>query len=126
MLTPAQKFELDPGRIVVQAWLATVFSCTHLSQGRVGAALCAVLDGGMLRASAEGFADATSTTKLYGAAGLEATPSYRISDGYRLSAAFAALVPFSRESFSVTGRGVAYIPPAVNLRALLFWEIGVF
>jgi len=126
MVTPQQNFELDPGRVVVQASLATVFSCLQLTQGRLGAALCATADIGLLRAGAKGFADATSSTRIYEGFGLEAQPSWYLSDIVRLSAALAALAPVSRESFSVTGRGTAYDPPELNWRVLLISEIGIF
>jgi hypothetical protein len=126
MLTPQQNFELDPGRIVVQAWLATVFSCLQLTQAHLGAALCATADVSLLRASAKGFDDAKSSTRIYEAVGLEAQPSWYLSDNVRLSAALAALLPVTRESFSVTGRGTAYVPPELNWRILLFSEIGAF
>jgi hypothetical protein len=126
MLTTEQKFELVPGRVVVQAWLGTLFSCWRFERGQVGAALCATGDVSLLRASAEGFADGRPSSRLYGSAGLEAQPGWRISKNYRLSAALAALVPFSRESFSVTGRGVAYVPPSLNWRVLLISELGAF
>lgn len=126
MLTTEQKFELVPGRVVVQAWLGTAFSCAQLSGKRFGAALCATFDASMLRASAEGFDDGRPSSRAYEALGLEAQPSWYIADRYRLSAVLAALAPFTRESFSVTGRGVAYVPPAHNFRVLLISEIGTF
>jgi len=126
MLTPQQNFELDPGRVVVQAWLATVFSCLQLTQRPIGAALCATADVSVLRAGAKGFADATSSTRIYEGFGLEAQPSWYLSDNVRLSAALAALLPVTRESFSVTGRGPAYVPPNMNWRVLLISEIGTF
>jgi hypothetical protein len=126
MLTPEQNFALDPGRVVVQAWLATVFSCLQVTQRQLGAALCATVDASLLRASASGFDDAKPSTRIYEAVGLEAQPSWYLSDNVRISAAFAALLPVTRESFSVTGRGAAYVPPGLNWRILLFSEIGVF
>lgn len=126
MLTTEQKFELSPGSVVVQAWLLTVLSCWRFQEGPFGAAVCGNLDGSMLRASAEGFAGGKSTTRPYGAAGLELQPSWFIGGRYRISAAAGALVPFTRESFSVTGKGVAYVPPAVSWRVLLLSEIGAF
>jgi hypothetical protein len=126
MLTTQQKFELPPGHVVVQAWLATAFSCLRAAGGGFGAALCGTLDASMLRASADGFDDGTPSRRSYGAAGLEAHPSWYLSDSYRISAALGLLVPFTRESFSVNGRGVAYIPPQLNWRILVFSEIGAF
>ncbi len=126
MLTTEQQFELPPGRVFVQAWLASAFTCLQVEPGRFGAALCAALDGSMLRASAEGFDEGRPSTRFYGAAGIEAQPSWFISDSYRLSAALSALLPFTRESFSVSGRGVAYVPPSVNWRVLLISELGAF
>jgi hypothetical protein len=126
MLTTEQKFQLEPGRVVVQAWLATVLTCLRFTQGSLGAALCGALDGSMLRASAEGFESGQPSTRKYAALGLELQPAWSISDSYRLSAALGALVPFRQESFSVTGRGVAYVPPKINWRALVFSEIGAF
>lgn len=126
MLTTEQKFELVPGRVVVQAWLGTAFSCAQLPGRRFGAALCATFDASMLRASAEGFDDGRPSSRAYEALGLEAQPSWHITGRYRLSLVLAALVPFSRESFSVEGRGVAYVPPALNYRFLIFSEIGTF
>ncbi|HKY40297.1 MAG TPA: hypothetical protein VJN18_30390 [Polyangiaceae bacterium] len=126
MLTTEQQFELAPGRVFVQAWLASAFSCLQVEPGRFGAALCATLDGSMLRASAEGFDEGRPSTRFYGGAGIEVQPSWFISDSYRLSAAFSALLPFKRESFSVSGRGVAYVPPSVNWRVLLISELGAF
>jgi len=126
MLTTEQKFELDPGRVVVQAWLLTVLSCLRFTQASFGAALCGALDGSMLRASAEGFENGQPSTRKYAAAGLELQPAWLVSDSYRLSAALGALLPFRQESFSVTGRGVAYVPPPINWRVLVFSEIGAF
>ena len=126
MITTEHKFRLDPGSVVVQAWLATVFSCLQRSHGHFGAAACATADAGMLRASAEGFAEGRPSTRNYEGVGLEAQPSWYISDSYRISAALGVLFPISRESFSVTGKGVAYIPPQVNWRVLVFSEIGAF
>ena len=126
MLTTEQKFELPPGSVVVQAWLLTVLSCWRFKEGDFGAAVCGNVDGAMLRASAEGFSDGKSTTRRYGAAGLELQPSLYIGKSYRISAAAGALLPFTRESFSVTGKGVAYVPPAVTWRVLLLSEIGAF
>jgi hypothetical protein len=126
MMTTEQKFELYPGRVVVQAWLVTAFSCLRLSQGSFGSGLCATADGGMLRASAEGFEQGKPRSRGYEAVGLEAQPSWNVSDGYRISVALGALLPFSRESFSVVGRGVAYVPPQLNWRILVFSEIGAF
>lgn len=126
MLTTEQKFELVPGRVVVQAWLGTAFSCAQLSGKRFGAALCATFDASMLRASAEGFDDGKPSSRAYEALGLEAQPSWYITDWYRLSAVLGGLAPFTRESFSVTGRGVAYVPPSLNWRVLLISEIGTF
>jgi hypothetical protein len=57
---------------------------------------------------------------------LEAQPSWYLSDIVRLSAALAAVAPVNRESFSVTGRGMAYDPPPLNWRVLLISEIGIF
>jgi hypothetical protein len=126
MLTTEQKFELVPGRVVVQAWLGSAFSCVQHSAGHFGAALCATFDAGMLRASAEGFDDGRPSSKSYEALGLEVDPSWYISNRYRLSAVVGALAPFSRESFSVVNKGVAYVPPSLNWRVLLFSEIGTF
>jgi hypothetical protein len=98
----------------------------RLPQGRLGAALCVTADASQLRASAEGFDQGKPSTRTYGAVGLEAQPTWQISDGYRLSAAVSALLPFVRESFSVTGRGVAYEPPSINWRLLVLSEIGAF
>ena len=126
VMTTEQKFELVPGRVVIQAWLATAYSCLRLTQGSFGSGLCATVDGGMLRASAEGFEQGRPSSRGYAAAGLEAQPSWNVSDGYRISVALGALVPFSRESFSVIGRGVAYVPPQLNWRILVFSEIGAF
>ena len=126
MLTTEQKFGLDPGHVVVQAWLLTLLSCVRFSQGRFGMALCGALDGSMVRASAEGFEDGKPSTRKYGAAGLEAQPSWNLLRRYRISAALGALVPFTRESFSVSGKGVAYVPPQLNWRILVFSEIGAF
>jgi hypothetical protein len=126
MLTTEQQFELPPGRVFVQAWLASAFTCLQVEPGRFGAALCAAFDGSMLRASAEGFDEGRPSTRFYGAAGIEAQPSWYISDSYRLSAALSAMLPLSRESFSVSGRGIAYVPPSVNWRVLLISELGAF
>lgn len=126
MLTTEQKFELDPGSVFVQAWLATIFSCLRLARPRIGVALCAAADASLLRASAEGFDAGTPSTRSYGALGLELQPGWHISDNYRISAVLAALLPLTRESFSVAGRGVAYVPPRLNWRILVFSEIGTF
>jgi hypothetical protein len=126
MLTTEQEFELPPGRVFVQAWLASAFTCLQVEPGRFGAALCAAFDGSMLRASAEGFDEGRPSTRFYGGVGIEAQPSWFISDSYRLSAALSAMLPLSRESFSVSGRGVAYVPPSVNWRVLLISELGAF
>jgi hypothetical protein len=126
MVSTEQKFTLDPGHVFVQAWLATVFSCLQRSQDHFGAALCATADAGMLRASADGFDQGEPSTRNYEGVGLEAQPSWYISDSYRISAALGVLLPISRESFSVTGKGVAYIPPQLNWRVLVFSEIGAF
>jgi hypothetical protein len=126
MLTTEQKFELAPGRVFVQAWLATFLSCARFRAEAFGAALCGAADVGMLRASAEGFDEGKPSTRSYEAVGLELHPSWYISDSYRVSAALGALLPLRRESFSVVDRGVAYIPPSVNWRILVFSEIGVF
>lgn len=126
MLTTEHKFELAPGRVVVQAWLVSALSCARFSTGSFGAGLCGAFDAAMLRASAEGFGNGKPSTERYAALGLEAQPSWDISPSYRMSAALAALVPFTRESFSVTGRGVAYVPPPLNWRILVFSEIGAF
>lgn len=126
MLTTEQKFDLVPGRVVVQAWLATAFSCAQVKHGRATGALCATVDASILRASAEGFEDGTPSSRSYGALGLETHPGWYILNNYRISAALGAFVPFSRESFSVIGKGVAYVPPSLNWRVLLFSEIGAF
>jgi hypothetical protein len=126
MLSTEHKFELAPGRVVVQAWLVSALSCARFSRGSFGAGLCGAFDAAMLRASAEGFDNGKPSTERYAAIGLEAQPSWDISPSYRMSAALAALVPFTRESFSVTGRGVAYVPPPLNWRILVFSEIGAF
>jgi hypothetical protein len=126
MMTTEQKLAVEPGHVVVQAWLGSVFSCLRLAQGRFGSALCLVGDVAMLRASADGFDDGRPGTRAYGAAGLEAQPSWNVSDGYRISMALGALLPFGRESFSVEGRGVAYVPPELNWRLLVLSEIGAF
>lgn len=126
MLSTEQQFELNPGRVYVQAWLASAFTCLQVEPKRFGAALCATFDGSMLRASAEGFDSGHPSSRLYGAAGIEAQPSWYISESYRLTAVLSAMVPFKIESFSVTGRGVAYVPPPVNWRLLLISELGAF
>jgi hypothetical protein len=126
MMTPQQKFDLDPGRVFVQAWLVTVFGCLQLRRERLGTALCAAVDASVLRASAEGFDQPMPGRRSYEAAGLEGHPGWQVSDGVRVSAVLGALVPFTRESFSVTGRGVAYLPPSINWRMLLVFDIGVF
>ena len=126
MMTTEQKFELYPGSVVIQAWLASAFSCFVLTQGDFGTGLCATADGGMLRASAEGFQQGKPHSRSYEAVGLEAQPSWNVSDGYRISVVLGALLPFTRESFSVIGRGVAYAPPQLNWRILVFSEIGAF
>ncbi len=126
MMTTEQKFELYPGSVVVQAWLATAFSCLRLTKGDFGSGLCVTADGGLLRASAEGFEQGKPSSRAYGAGGLEAQPSWNVSEGYRISMALGAQLPLKRESFSVRGRGVAYIPPQLNWRILVFSEIGAF
>jgi len=126
MLTTPQNFDLYPGRIVVQAWLASMLSCLRLTGGDTGAALCATFDAGMLNGRAEGFAESKPSTQSYEAVGLELLTSVKIADRLRLSSAFAGLVPFTRESFSVTGLGVAYVPPSLNGRVLIFLEMGTF
>jgi hypothetical protein len=126
MLTTQQKFALAPGHVVVQAWLATAFSCLRFAGSRLGAAVCGTFDGGMLRASADGFDDGKPSTRGYEAIGLELRPSWNLSDSYRISAVLGAMFPFRQESFSVTGRGIAFAPPPVNWRVLVFSEIGAF
>jgi hypothetical protein len=126
MLTTEQSFEVDPGRVIVQGWLVTLLTCARTARGQVGGALCAALDAAMLRANGQGYAEATPVTRGYGAAGLELQPTWTIAGAYRISAAFGALLPFTQESFSVSGVGVAYIPPPLNWRALLFLELGAF
>ncbi|HVJ20937.1 MAG TPA: hypothetical protein VM686_36255 [Polyangiaceae bacterium] len=126
MLTTEQNFDLYPGRVVVQAWLASMLSCLRLAHDENGAAFCAAFDAGMLSGRAEGFAESTPSTRSYEAVGLELQASSQISKRVRLSAALAGLVPFTRESFSVTGRGFAYVPPSLNSRLLMFIEIGAF
>jgi hypothetical protein len=126
MLTTQQKFALDPGHVVVQAWLATAFSCLRFARGHLGAALCGTFDGGMLRASADGFDNGKPSSRGYEALGLELHPSWNVSESYRILAVFGAMLPFRRESFSVVGRGMAYVPPPLNWRILLFSEIGAF
>jgi hypothetical protein len=126
MLTTEQKFELAPGHVVVQAWLGTLFSCMRTAGSHFGAALCGTFDLALLRASAEGFDDGQPSRRHYGAAGLELHPSWYATGSYRISAALGLLLPFTRESFSVIGRGVAYMPPALNWRVLVFSEIGAF
>jgi hypothetical protein len=126
MMTPEQKFALDPGRVFVQAWLTTLYGCLQGTQGQFGAAVCVAADASLLRARAEGFDQGKPGTRGYEAAGLEVHPSWYASEGFRISAVLGALLPFSRESFSVTGRGVAYVPPRANLRVLLLSEVGVF
>jgi hypothetical protein len=126
MMTTEQKFALDPGRVFVQAWSGTLYSCLHGARGNFGAALCAAADVSLLRASAEGFDQAKPSMRSYEAVGLEVQPSWYVSDGIRISAVLGALLPFTRESFSVNGRGVAYVPPRGNLRFILVSEVGVF
>jgi hypothetical protein len=126
MLTTEREFELPPGSVVVQAWLATMLSCWRFNRDHFGAALCANVDAAMLRASAQGYADGRSSTRPYGAAGLELQPSWFISNRYRISAAAGVVAPFTRESFSVTGLGVAYVPAFVSWRVLLLSELGAF
>jgi hypothetical protein len=126
MLTTEQKFDLDPGRVVVQAWLATLLSCARFAGKSVGTALCAAFDASMLRASAQGFSDATSSSRPYEAVGVELQPSWMITQSYGITAVLGVLLPFTQESFSVTGRGVAYLPPPLNWRVLLFSELGAF
>jgi hypothetical protein len=126
MMSAEQKFALDPGRVFVQAWLGTLNGCWHGTRGHLGAALCAAADLSLLRASAEGFDQTKPSTRTYEAIGLEVQPNWYLSDRVRISAVLGALLPFTRESFSVTDRGVAYVPPWVNLRFLLISEIGVF
>lgn len=126
MLTTEHELELAPGSVVVQAWLLSALSCARFSRGSFGAGLCGAFDVAMLRASAEGFNDGKPSTERYAAIGLEAQPSWDISPSYRMSAALSALAPFTRQSFSVTGRGVAYVPPPLNWRILVFSEIGAF
>jgi hypothetical protein len=126
MMTTEQKFDLDPGRVFVQAWFTTLYGCLQGSRGRLGAAACVAADGVVLRATTQGFDQGRPGIRGDGAIGWEVHPSLELADGIRLSAVLGALLPFSRESFSVTGRGVAYVPPRVNLRILLVSEIGVF
>jgi hypothetical protein len=126
MMTTEQKFALDPGRVFVQAWLTTLYGCLQSSQGHFAAALCVAADASVLRATAEGFEQGKPGTRGYEAVGLEVHPSWYISEGFRVSAVLGSLLPFTRESFSVTGRGAAYVPPRANLRFLLVSEIGVF
>lgn len=126
MMTTEQKFELVPGRIVIQAWLASMFSCSRFGQGSFGVALCGRVDASMLRASAEGFGNGQPSSRPYGAVGLELQPGWRVWERYRISAALAGTAPFTRESFSVTNRGVAYAPPRLNWHLLVLSEIGAF
>lgn len=126
MLTTEQKFTLDPGHVFVQAWLLTALSCVHTADARVGGALCAALDASMLRASADGFDAGRPSSRAYGAAGVELQLGYSPLERYRISAAAGALATFTRESFSVAGLGVAYVPPQINWRILVFSEIGAF
>lgn len=126
MLTTEQKFELEPGRVVVQAWLATLLSCARFAGRNLGTAICAAFDASMLRASAQGFPDAKSSSRPYEAVGVELQPSWMISGSYGITAVLGVLMPFTQESFSVTGRGVAYLPPPLNWRVLLFSELGAF
>jgi hypothetical protein len=126
MMTTEQKFDLDPGRVFVQAWLATIYGCLQGTRGHLGTALCITADASMLRASADGFDEGKPGTRSYEAIGLEVHPSWYVSENFRVSAVLGASMPFTRESFSVTGRGVAYVPPRANLRILLVSEIGAF
>jgi hypothetical protein len=126
MLTTEQHFDLPPGRVIVQAWLVSMLSCLRLTRDDTGAALCATFDAGMLSGRAEGFEGSTQSRQSYEAVGLELQPNFALTEQLRVSASLAALLPFTRESFSVTGRGVAYVPPTLNGRALVFIEAGVF
>ncbi len=126
MLTTEQSFDIDPGRVIVQGWLVTLLTCARASSGQFGGALCAALDAAMLRAGGQGYAEATPATRGYGAVGLELQPTWTLAGRYRISAAFGGLLPFTQESFSVSGVGVAYIPPPLNWRALMLLELGAF
>jgi hypothetical protein len=126
MLTTEQTFDIDPGRVIVQGWLMTLLTCARAARGQVSGALCAALDAAVLRAGGQGYAEATPATRGYGAVGLELQPSWTIASRYRISAALGGLLPFTQESFSVSGVGVAYIPPPLNWRALLLVELGAF
>lgn len=124
--TMPQRFELGPGRVVVQAWLITMLSCVRLARGTAGLALCAAFDAGQLRGTSEGFTDTSPGMRSYEALGLELQPSWNFAERGRISAVLGGLLPFTRESFSVTGLGAAYVPPAVGWRALFFSELAVF
>lgn len=126
MLTTEQTFDVDPGRVIVQGWLVTLLTCARATSGQLGGALCAALDAAMLRASGQGYAEATPATRGYGAVGLELQPSWTLAGRYRISAAFGGMLPFTQQSFSVSGVGVAYIPPPLNWRTLLLLELGAF
>jgi hypothetical protein len=124
--TLPQRFELGPGRVVVQAWLITMLSCVRLARGTAGLALCAAFDAGQLSGTSEGFADTSPGMRSYEALGLELQPSWNFAERGRISAVLGGLLPFTRESFSVTGLGAAYVPPAVGWRALVLSELAVF
>lgn len=126
MLATEQAFELEPGRVMVHGWLGTLLGCFASTPRTAGIALCAALDGGLLHGSATGFEREDPSTRLYAAAGVEAQPSLYLGRGLRLTAVLGAGLPLYRESFSVTGRGVAYRPPVVNLRALIAIEVALF
>lgn len=125
MMTTKQHFDLGPGRVAVQAWVASASVCVHPALSRLSPALCATADAGVLQGSAEGFDEARPSSRPHEAFGLEARGTW-YADGYRLSASLGGALPMSRESFSVAGLGTAYVPPALSFQAQLFCEIGIF
>lgn len=126
MMTSQHRFALDPGSVTAQAWLATAYVCLHPSRTELSVAACATADAGVLHGAAEGFEQVVPSSRPHEAFGAEARGSWYLADSYRLSLSLGATIPVTRESFSVAGLGVAYVPPEVNWRALLFCEVGVF
>lgn len=126
LLTSEQHFALPPGEIAVQGWLISLQACPRIARGRLEFALCGVFDAGLLRASAQGFEAAAPNRRAYAALGIEAMPGLLVLEGVRAAMHAGLLLPVQRESFSVTGRGRAYLPPAVNWRIMLLTELRVF
>jgi len=115
--TPAQRFELSPGTVEVEAYQVGALGCFGDGARRaLRYWACLGAEAGVAHAQSNGYPMEGEAARPYGAGLAELRGILPLGSTFGISASGTLSVPWVRQSFSITGIGSAYVPPLMGGR----------